>query len=150
MSVCTREPRLISTWPASELPPSARFALKLGRLIEAPKTDKSIGRISAALRQLGPSYVKLGQFLATRPDVVGMNLARDLESLQDRMPAFPQADAEATIVAAFGKPLQDSYVTFGPAVAAASIAQVHRAEIEKDGKRRVVAVKVLRPKVVPF
>ena len=131
----------------AELPPSARFALRLGRLIEAPKTDKSIGRISAALRQLGPSYVKLGQFLATRPDVVGMTLARDLESLQDRMPAFPQAEAEATIVAAFGKPLQESYATFGPAVAAASIAQVHRAEIEKDGQRRVVAVKVLRPNV---
>ncbi|ETR77665.1 2-polyprenylphenol 6-hydroxylase [Afipia sp. P52-10] len=131
----------------ADLPPAARFAQRLGRLIEAPKSDKSIGRISAALRHLGPSYVKLGQFLATRPDVVGVNLARDLESLQDRMPPFPQADAEATIVAAFDRPLQDSYVSFGPAVAAASIAQVHRAEIEKDGKRHVVAVKVLRPDV---
>ena len=65
------------------LPSGAQFALRLGRLIQAPQTDKSIGRIAAALRHLGPSYVKLGQFLATRPDVVGIALARDLESLQD-------------------------------------------------------------------
>ena len=114
------------------LPSGAQFALRLGRLIEAPQTDKSIGRISAALRHLGPSYVKLGQFLATRPDVVGMTLARDLESLQDRMPPFPQAEAEAAIVAAFDRPLNETYASFGPAVAAASIAQVHRAEIESE------------------
>jgi ubiquinone biosynthesis protein len=129
------------------LPSGAQFALRLGRLIEAPKTDKSLGRISAALRHLGPGYVKLGQFLATRPDVVGMALARDLESLQDRMPPFPQAEAEAAIVEAFERPLDQTYASFGPAVAAASIAQVHRAEIETNGVRRLVAVKVLRPKV---
>lgn len=131
----------------AELPSSARFALRLGRMIQAPKSDKSIGRISAALRHLGPSYVKLGQFLATRPDVVGIQLARDLESLQDRLPPFPQKDAEATIVAAFDRPLSQTYASFGPAVAAASIAQVHRAEIEKNGGRTAVAVKVLRPNV---
>jgi ubiquinone biosynthesis protein len=129
------------------LPSGAQFALRLGRLIEAPKTDQTIGRISAALRHLGPGYVKLGQFLATRPDVVGMPLARDLESLQDRMPPFPQAEAEAAIVEAFERPLDQTYAYFGPAVAAASIAQVHRAEIETNGVRRVAAVKVLRPNV---
>ena len=102
------------------LPPSAQLALRLGRLIERPKSAASIGRISAALRRLGPSYVKLGQFLATRPDVVGMVMARDLESLQDRLPPFPQAEAEAAIVAAFEKPLTETYASFGPAVAAAS------------------------------
>jgi ubiquinone biosynthesis protein len=129
------------------LPSGAQFALRLGRLIQAPKTDQSLGRISSALRHLGPSYVKLGQFLATRPDVVGMALARDLESLQDRMPPFPQAEAEAAVVEAFERPLHQTYVSFGPAVAAASIAQVHRAEIETRGVRRLVAVKVLRPNV---
>jgi ubiquinone biosynthesis protein len=129
------------------LPSAAQFALRLGRLIQAPQTDKSIGRIAAALRHLGPSYVKLGQFLATRPDVVGIALARDLESLQDRMPAFSQGEAEAMIVAAFDRPLSQTYASFGPAVAAASIAQVHRAEIEAGGVRRFVAVKVLRPNV---
>ncbi len=96
---------------------------------------------------LGPSYVKLGQFLATRPDVVGPVLARDLESLQDRMAPFPQAEAEAAVAAALDRRLSDVFVSFGPPVAAASIAQVHRAEIATADGRRAVAVKVLRPGV---
>ena len=102
-------------------------------------------RLATALTRLGPTYVKLGQFLATRPDVVGKTIARNLESLQDKLPPFPQAEAEAAIVAALGKPLNTIYASFGPPVAAASIAQVHRAEIEEDGGRKAVAVKVLRP-----
>lgn len=102
-------------------------------------------RIVAALTRLGPSYVKLGQFLATRPDLVGMDMARDLEALQDRMASFAQADAEARVAAALGKPLATIFTQFGEAVAAASIAQVHRAEVEIDGVRKPVAVKVLRP-----
>ncbi len=87
----------------------------------------------AALTRLGPSYVKLGQFLATRPDIVGVSLARDLEGLQDRMPAFPQAIAEAEIETALGKPVP-SFSPAGSAVAAASIAQVHEGEIRlEDG-----------------
>jgi ubiquinone biosynthesis protein len=130
------------------LPPPAQLALKAGKLIQRKTNEATIGRISAALRHLGPSYVKLGQFLATRPDVVGVAMARDLESLQDRLPPFPQEQAEAVIVEAFERPLAQTFRTFGPAVAAASIAQVHRAEIERDGERRVVAVKVLRPNVL--
>src|SRR5262249_40910750 len=121
------------------LPWPARGALRCARLIERPTSGDSANRLSAALTALGPTYVKLGQFLATRPDVVGVALARDLASLQDRMPPFPPAQAEA---AGLGRPLKDVFPAFGPAVAAASIAQVHRAEL-KDG--RVVAVKVLRP-----
>jgi len=127
------------------LPPPARWAIGLTRLIERRGIGSSSVRLAAALTRLGPTYVKLGQFLATRPDVVGNEIARDLESLQDKMPAFPQAQAEAAVAAALGKPLNAVYASFGPAVAAASIAQVHRAEIEQDGKRKPVAVKVLRP-----
>jgi ubiquinone biosynthesis protein len=101
-------------------------------------------RLAAALTRLGPTYVKLGQFLATRPDVVGMAIARDLESLQDKMAPFPQSEAEATVAAALASPLHQTFASFGPAVAAASIAQVHRAEVESQ-ERRPVAVKVLRP-----
>lgn len=130
------------------LPPAARLGLRLARLIERPKSDDTAIRLSAALTALGPTYVKLGQFLATRPDVVGMALARDLESLQDKMPPFPQAEAEATIARALGRPIAELFVSFGPAVAAASIAQVHRAEVAAaGGGRRPVAVKVLRPGV---
>jgi ubiquinone biosynthesis protein len=99
------------------------------------------------LTKLGPSYVKLGQFLATRPDVVGAALARDLESLQDRMPPFPQTEAEAAVTASFDKPVASVFATFGPPVAAASIAQVHRATVATANGSRAVAVKILRPGV---
>jgi len=127
------------------LPLPAKTAIALGRLIERRGAGNSRRRLAAALTRLGPTYVKLGQFLATRPDVVGTEIARDLESLQDKMAPFPQSQAEAVVAAAFDKPLSTVYASFGPAVAAASIAQVHRAEIVKDGVRKPVAVKVLRP-----
>src|SRR5206468_3408037 len=111
------------------LPPPARLGLRLARLLERPTSDGSPSRLAAALTRLGPTYVKLGQFLATRPDVVGVALARDLESLQDKMAPFPQADAERAIAAAFDQPVARVFASFGPAVAAASIAQVHRAEV---------------------
>jgi ubiquinone biosynthesis protein len=133
---------LIDTRP---LPMPAKAAIAVARLIERPSSAEGAGRLAAALTRLGPTYVKLGQFLATRPDVVGVAISRDLETLQDKMPPFPQAQAEAAVVAAFGKPLGQVYASFGPAVAAASIAQVHRAEIEIDGARKPVAVKILRP-----
>ncbi len=129
------------------LPPSARTALSVARLIERRRGLSNKNRLSAALTRLGPTYVKLGQFLATRPDVVGPALARDLESLQDRMPPFPQAQAEAAVEAALGKPLNELFLSFGPAVAAASIAQVHKAEIETPDGTKPVAVKVMRPGV---
>ncbi len=129
------------------LPLPARAALRMARLIERADAGSDAARLSTALTALGPSYVKLGQFLATRPDVVGPVLARDLESLQDKMAPFPQAEAEAAVAAAFDRKLMDLFVSFGPPVAAASIAQVHRAEIGTADGRRGVAVKVLRPGV---
>ncbi|MES2599867.1 MAG: 2-polyprenylphenol 6-hydroxylase [Pseudomonadota bacterium] len=130
----------------STMPPQAQFAVRMARLIERRGAATS-GRLSRALTRLGPTYVKLGQFLATRPDVVGITMARDLENLQDRLPPFPQAQAEAVVVTAFDKPVSEVFASFGESVAAASIAQVHRAEVEKDGVRTTVAVKVLRPNV---
>jgi ubiquinone biosynthesis protein len=129
------------------VPVPARPFLRLARLIERPTTGAADTRLSAALSRLGPSYVKLGQFLATRPDVVGAALAKDLERLQDQMPPFPQAEAEAAVAASFGKPLKAVFSSFGPPVAAASIAQVHRATVETADGPRNVAVKVLRPGV---
>lgn len=127
------------------LPLPARMGLKFSKLISRPSKAGQTGRISAALSKLGPTYVKLGQFLATRPDVVGPTVALELESLQDRMPPFPQAEAVATIEQAFGRPLNQVFSAFGPAVAAASIAQVHQAQVQTEGGSRQVAVKVLRP-----
>jgi ubiquinone biosynthesis protein len=133
---------LVDTRP---LPLPAKMTIALARLIERRTAKDGSSRLAAALTRLGPTYVKLGQFLATRPDVVGKEIARDLESLQDKMAPFPQAAAEAVVAAAFNKPLGEVYVSFGPAVAAASIAQVHRAEVEEASARKAVAVKILRP-----
>jgi ubiquinone biosynthesis protein len=107
------------------MPLPARAGIALARLIERPTKKEGSGRLAAALTKLGPTYVKLGQFMATRPDVVGTQIANNLESLQDRMAPFPQAQAEAVAASAFDKPLGEVYASLGPAVAAASIAQVH-------------------------
>ncbi len=133
---------LVDTRP---LPLPAKAAIAFARVFERPSAKTGESRLAAALSKLGPTYVKLGQFLATRPDVVGTVIARNLESLQDKMAPFPQSEAEAVVIAAFDKPLTAVYATFGPAVAAASIAQVHRAEIETDGVRKPVAVKIFGP-----
>jgi ubiquinone biosynthesis protein len=129
------------------VPGPPRFGLRIARLLERPSRGTAEARLSTALTQLGPSYVKLGQFLATRPDVVGVALARDLERLQDQMPPFPQAEAEAAVAASLDRPIGAAFASFGPPVAAASIAQVHRAEVATAAGLRPVAVKVLRPNV---
>jgi ubiquinone biosynthesis protein len=135
----------LSLIDASALPPGARLGLAVARLVEKPGLAGGAARLSTALSRLGPSYVKVGQFLATRPDIVGVEVARDLESLQDRMPSFPQGEAVAAVEAAFGRPLGTIFESFSTPVAAASIAQVHRAVRRVDGG--IVAVKVVRPGV---
>lgn len=139
--VLAREGALALVDP-SVLPPLARGLIRVGRLIERRGAGSSATRLAAAMTRLGPSYVKFGQFLATRPDVVGMKIAQDLSALQDRMPAFPMAEARAIVEAAHGVKLETLFPEFSEPVAAASIAQVHRARL-KDG--REVAVKILRP-----
>ncbi|MGN6284916.1 MAG: 2-polyprenylphenol 6-hydroxylase [Afipia sp.] len=130
----------------SPLPPSAQAAIRLARLIER-RNAKRGSRFSRALTRLGPAYIKLGQFLATRPDVVGVAMARDLESLQDRLPPFSQSEAVKVVETTLERPISEVFASFGEAVAAASIAQVHRAEVDDRGVRKTVAVKVLRPSV---
>ncbi|KUO57586.1 MAG: 2-polyprenylphenol hydroxylase [Alphaproteobacteria bacterium BRH_c36] len=104
-------------------------------------------RISDALASLGPSYIKLGQFLATRADVIGPDLARDLSFLQDKMAPFPLVEAKRAVAEGLQRSVEQTFATFGPPVAAASIAQVHKATVvdPKSGASKDVAVKVLRP-----
>ena len=140
---------VVAALPGDQLSGPPRAAWRLARLF-ARRRSSARGRterIGRAVERLGPSYVKLGQFLATRPDVVGHDLAIDLARLQDRMETFPRAEAVAAIEGSLGRPLDDLFLDFGDPVAAASIAQVHPAHVERGGRRTRVAVKVIRPGV---
>ncbi len=125
------------------LPAEARLALLMAGLVA--RRGGGMERLAPAIAKLGPSYVKLGQTLATRPDVVGTAVARELEALQDKMEPFSHDLAVSVIERAFARPLSSLFVELSEPVAAASVAQVHRAGIVEDGKTRPVAVKVLRP-----
>jgi ubiquinone biosynthesis protein len=128
--------------------PLALFARVTAPLRKNGAGDGNETRLSKALTSLGPSYIKLGQFLATRDDIIGRELARDLSTLQDRLQPFSQGEARAAVEEALGSPIDQLYAEFGPPVAAASIAQVHKARVrEADGTLKPVAVKVLRPSI---
>lgn len=107
--------------------------------------DPTLPPVPRALVALGPAYVKFGQSMATRPDIVGPDLATTLRPLQDKLPAFPDAVARETLRTQFGKPVEELFSDFAPPVAAASIAQVHPATDRETGQR--VAVKILRPEI---
>ena len=91
--------------------------------------------------------IKLGQFLATRPDIIGESLSKELESLQDRLPPFSQDQAKKIIKDDLGTNTYNSIINLSEPVAAASIAQVHKAQIDDNGIIKDVAIKILRPDI---
>ncbi len=117
-----------------------------GRNLQAPRGQ----RLRMALEHLGPIFVKFGQVLSTRRDLLPPDVADELALLQDRVPPFSSEVAIATIERAFGRPIDDIFIEFHrEPVASASIAQVHFAVIAgSDGQPREVAVKVLRPNML--
>jgi len=121
----------------------------LARRLRRDSAGRPGQRLARALQALGPSFIKLGQVLSTRSDLVGVEIARDLSDLQDRLPPFPAAEARATVERELGQPVEALFSSFDdrPA-AAASIAQVHFAVTRPDsgeGEGEAVAVKILRP-----
>ncbi len=131
---------------AMDVPPRLRL---VARVMGWPfkwlgyKGDPNLPPVTRAITALGPAYIKFGQVLSTRPDVVGEDLANQLRVLQDKLPPFETSIAKATVEDELGRSVANIFSEFSEPVAAASIAQVHAARLADTGQK--VAVKVLRP-----
>ena len=135
-----------------EVPKSIRllFYLLSFSLKKRDETDFSIDekeKLSNSLQSMGTTFIKLGQFLATRPDIIGEDLSNQLETLQDKLPPFSLSEAKKIIKKDLGDQMFNSIINLSEPVAAASIAQVHKAQIDDNGTIKDVAVKILRPQI---
>ena len=103
--------------------------------------------LADSLESMGTTFIKLGQFLATRPDIIGEDLSKQLESLQDKLPPFSLIQAKEIVKNDLGNETYNSIINLSEPVAAASIAQVHKAQINDNGTIKDVAIKILRPNI---
>ncbi|MDC3008115.1 2-polyprenylphenol 6-hydroxylase [Candidatus Pelagibacter sp.] len=135
-----------------ETPLSIKILFKILSFSISSKNNKLVNanegeRLSRSLESMGTTFIKLGQFLATRPDIIGESLSKELESLQDRLPPFSQEQAKKIIKDDLGTNTYNSIINLSEPVAAASIAQVHKAQIDDNGIIKDVAIKILRPDI---
>jgi ubiquinone biosynthesis protein len=131
---------------AEQLPALPRFALRLSpwRLHNAPDLTRGV-RLRRALEELGPVFIKFGQMLSTRRDLLPEDIADELAKLQDDVPPFPQQQSIAIIEQALGKPVTELFASFeSTPMASASVAQVHCATLHSGEQ---VVVKVVRPDI---
>ncbi len=127
----------------------------LGSLVPGkPKAENEAGKVSTAARirlvitDLGPSFIKLGQILSTRPDLIPPDIIVELKKLQDSVPPVTFAEVTAQVQAELGAPIDEVFVSFDPEpLASASIGQVHRAKLETPSGMKDVVVKVQRPNI---
>ena len=135
-----------------EPPLAIKLLFKILSFSFSPKKQININkdegeRLSSSLESMGTTFIKLGQFLATRPDIIGEQLAKKLENLQDKLPPFSLQEAKEIIKNDLGKDTYNSIINLSEPVAAASIAQVHKAKINENGTIKDVAIKILRPNI---
>ena len=104
-------------------------------------------KLCNALQGMGTTFIKLGQFLATRPDIIGEDIAKELEKLQDKLPPFQLEEAKNILRKEIGIENFDKIKNFSDSIAAASIAQVHFATINDSTEKKEVAIKILRPNI---
>ena len=104
-------------------------------------------KLCKALQEMGTTFIKLGQFLATRPDIIGENIAKNLEKLQDRLPAFKSNEAKNILLEELGEENFNKINNISEPIAAASIAQVHLAQLNFGNKNEDIAIKILRPNI---
>ena len=123
------------------------FGIKFGKKnnSEIQITDEE--KLCRSIQEMGTSFIKLGQFLSTRPDIIGDKLSKNLEKLQDRVPAFSSNEASEILKKNIGNDNFKSIINFSDPIAAASIAQVHKAQINDNGVIKDVAIKILRPNI---
>ena len=135
-----------------EPPIAIKIIFKILSFSFSPKEKSIINkdegeRLSNSLESMGTTFIKLGQFLATRPDIIGEELSKKLENLQDRLPPFSLIQAKEIIKNDLGDDTYNSIINLSDPVAAASIAQVHKAQINDNGTIKDVAIKILRPNI---
>jgi ubiquinone biosynthesis protein len=104
-------------------------------------------RLCNSIQDMGTTFIKLGQFLSTRPDIIGEELSKQFEKLQDKLPPFSTFEARKMIKKDLGKEIYNSIINFTEPIAAASVAQVHKAQINDDKIIKDVAIKILRPNI---
>ena len=104
-------------------------------------------RLCSSIQEMGTTFIKLGQFLSTRPDIIGNEIATQLENLQDKLPPFPSDKAKKIMKKELGESNFNSLINISEPVAAASIAQVHKAQLDDNGTIKDIAVKILRPNI---
>lgn len=141
---------VVAAMPREGLSGPALTAHKIATKLSRRRAGRlnNVERMNNAIARLGPSYAKLGQFLATRPDIIGLEMAVDLATLQDQMTQFPTSQSIARLEDSLGAKWDEFFTRIEEPIAAASIAQVHPAYVRMpDGSEKKVAVKIIRPGV---
>ena len=124
------------------------YVFSIGSSKKAENLKKNSGeRLCQSLQDLGTTFIKLGQFLATRPDIIGEEITQSLERLQDKLPAFSKEEAKNIIKKEIGLESYKNILHLSEPIAAASIAQVHFAKIKINNKDEELAIKILRPNI---